>query len=137
MKSKWLLALTWLVIGMAALTGRIAYAEMNPVSMYEEPTYCADWSFGDRSCSAYLTESSGKAAFGEPTGQPMLPESTFNACEDWSFNTPGCSANLSTAEGKAAFGEAIMPRTEAVEAAAYCSDWNFNDENCTGYIRSN
>lgn len=133
MKSKWLSTLTWLVIGMAALTGKTAYADMHPVSMYEEPTYCADWSFGDRSCSAYLTESRGKAAFGEPTEQAMLPESTFNSCEDWSFNTPGCSAQISTAQGKAAFGETTAP---VGNAAAYCSDWNFNDENCTGYIRN-
>jgi hypothetical protein len=127
MKSKWLLALACLVIGMTAFTGKIAYAGMHSVGMYEEATYCADWNFNDPNCSAYLTESSGKAAFGEPTEKSMLPGTTLNACEDWSFNTPGCPAYLSRAEGRAAFGETTMPR---FEPAAYCEDWNFNDPNC-------
>jgi hypothetical protein len=132
MKSKWQLALACLVVGMTAFTGKIAYADMQSVSMYEEPTYCADWNFNDRNCSAYLTESSGKAAFGEPAEKSMLSETTLNACEDWSYNTPGCPAYLSRAEGKAAFGEATKP---VFEPAAYCSDWNFNDQNCVESIR--
>lgn len=132
MKSKWQLALACLVVGMAAFTGKIAYAGMHSVGMYEEPTYCADWNFNDPNCSAYLTESSGKAAFGEPTEKSILPETTLNSCEDWSFNTPGCPAYLSRAEGKAAFGEATKP---VFEPAAYCADWNFNDPNCMESIR--
>lgn len=132
MKSKWLLVLTCLVVGMAAFTGKIAYAEMHYVSMYEEPAYCADWNFNDPNCSAYLKESSGKAAFGEPTGKSMPPETTLTSCEDWSFNTPGCPAYLSRAEGKAAFGEATMSR---FEPAAYCEDWHFNDPNCNESAR--
>jgi hypothetical protein len=132
MKSKLLLALACLVVGMTAFTGKIAYADMQSVSMYEEPTYCSDWNFNDRNCSAYITESSGKAAYGEPTGKSMLPESTLNACEDWSFNTPGCSAYISRTEGKAAYGETTKP---VFEPAAYCEDWNLSDSNCVASIR--
>ena len=128
MKNKWLLALSCLVIGMAAFTGKVAYAHMQPVSMYEEPTYCTDWSFNDTRCSASLTESRGKAAFGEPTGESSMQ----NFCEDWSFNTPGCPAYLSRNEGKAAYGETT---TRGFEPAAYCEDWNLSDPNCNAAIR--
>jgi hypothetical protein len=132
MKSNWLLALSYLVIGMTAFTGKIAYAEMHSVGMYEQPAYCADWNFNDPNCSAYLTEPSGKAAFGEPSGVSMRAESTRTSCNDWSFNTPGCPAYLSRAEGKAAFGE---PTTHGFEPAAYCADWDFTDPMCTADIR--
>lgn len=137
MKSKWLLALTWLVVSVAALTGKIAYADTNFVGMYDEPEYCADWNFNDRNCSAFLTEPAGKAAFGEPAEKSMSSESTLNSCEDWSYNTPGCAAYLSRAEGKAAYGETSGQRTmPSAVPADYCADWNFNDPNCAENIRN-
>lgn len=133
MKRKLLWALTCLVVGLAAFTGKVAYADRAYVSMYEEPAYCADLSFNDPTCSAYLTRSSGKAAFGESTEKSLRPDPSLNFCEDWSFNTPGCPAYLPRAEGKAAYGEATMPR---FEPASYCADWSFNDPNCAEYIRN-
>ena len=120
MKRKLLWALTCLVVGLAAFTGKVAYADRAYedrayvgdrayVSMYEEPAYCADLSFNDPTCSAYLTRSSGKAAFGESTEKSWRPDPSLNFCEDWSFNTPGCPAYLPRSEGKAAYGEAAMP----------------------------
>jgi len=135
MKSKWLLALTCLVIGMASLIGKTAYADTNFVGMSEEPGYCADWSFHDSTCSSnsnLMIPSGGKAAFGESTEQTMPLEALPKACEDWNFGTQDCQAYLSTVGGKAAYGESTMPN---FEPAAYCADWSYNDKYCALDIR--
>ena len=134
MKSKWLWALTCLVIGMASFIGKTAYADTNFVGMSEEPSYCADWSFHDSTCSSnsnLMIPSGGKAAFGE-TQEVTVSGAILGACEDWNYNTPGCPAYLSTVEGKAAFGESTMPN---FQPADYCADWSYNDKYCALDIR--
>lgn len=140
MKSKWLSALTCLVIGMAAFTGKIAYADTHFVGMYDEPTYCADWNFNDPNCSASLTEPRGKAAFGNPSGKVMRIETAPSYCldNDWEFNDPNCPAYLERTEGKAAYGEPAGRAMQIDTTPTYCvdNDWAFNDSNCPAYLRN-
>lgn len=137
MKSKLLLALTCSVIGMAAFTGEPAYAD-TPASYCASPD--ADWYFNDPNCPAYISAPSGKAAFGEPTEQPMTAGTGSNYCVDmdWDFNNPNCPAYLPRAEGKAAYGDPSSDKMElGGERVNYCvdMDWSFNDPNCPAYIR--
>lgn len=139
MKTKLLTALAWLFIGMAAITGKPVLADQF-VSMQDESSYCADWSFNDSRCSANLAVPSGKAAFGEPSGKAMRIETAPAYCldNDWGFNDPNCPAYLERTEGKAAFGEPAGRTMQIDTTPTYCvdNDWGFNDPNCPAYIRN-
>ena len=136
MKNKLLSVLTWLFLGVAAVAGNSALADTRTVSMTDEPAACADWSFNNPQCAAFLAPSTGRAAYGEPaTGTMERAVETPLSCEDWSFNDPKCPAHLARMEGKAAYGTPVEggKRVEMIQTS--CEDWSFNDPKCPAYIR--
>lgn len=140
MKTKLLTALAWLFIGMAAIAGKPALADTHFVGK-GGPAYCADWSFNDRNCPAYLERSEGKAAFGERSGKVMRIENAPAYCldNDWGFNDPNCPAYLERTEGKAAYGEPAGKAMLRDATPTYCAenDWGFNDPNCPAFLIRN
>jgi hypothetical protein len=137
MKNKLISVLTWLTLGVAAVAGSSALAGRHSVTMTEEALSCEDWSFNDSRCSAYLAPSTGKAAYGEPSGTVMRSETEIPlSCEDWSFNNPQCPAYLARTTGKAAYGEPSGKMTGSeTEIPLSCEDWSFNNPQCPAYLR--
>ena len=136
MKNKLLSVLTGLLLGIAAVAGSAAPAGTKVVSEADEAASCADWSFHDSRCVAYLTPSTGKAAYGEPTAGMGRAEEVPLSCEDWSFNDSRCPAYLTRMAGKSAYGEpsGTMRQTET-EIPLSCEDWSFQDTRCPAHIR--
>lgn len=138
MKSKWLSALTWVVIGTAAVAGKVALADTHPAG---QPgfSHCSDWSFTDSDCPAYLKVPVGKAAMGEPTERARLAEVALNYCTDmdWSFNDRSCPNYIAVPTGRPAFGEPTGRERLGEVPLKYCTDmdWSFNDRSCPNYIR--
>lgn len=134
MKNKFLLAVAWLFIALATLSGKLAYGDMAQTPAVAAMTMACttdnDWNFNDPVCQTRITE--GKAAYGEPAGTTTaLPDNCTNG-NDWNFNDPDCSPRRG--EGKAAFGEATGMTSNL---SAYCmaelsggNDWNFKDLDC-------
>ena len=129
MKSKLLLALASLIIGMTTFTANSAYADMTTSSMTGQ-SHCEDWSYKDPKCPAYIPDTGGKAAFGASTDKPMVNEKAMKNCVDWDYNVPGCPGYIGEQRGKPAFGE---PKTDSGDQRIrFCSTEGMNviDKNC-------
>lgn len=76
MKSKFLLALAALIIGMTTFTANSAYADMTSVLPAQtQSRFCSQegWNVYEPNCSGNITEREGKAAYGEPREEKMKP----------------------------------------------------------------
>ncbi|MEN6587213.1 MAG: hypothetical protein ABFE02_14330 [Sulfuricella sp.] len=134
MKNKFLLAVAWLFIALATISGKLAYADMAQApavtTMSLACTADNDWNFNDALCHPRIAE--GKAAYGEPTGMTTALPDRCTDGNDWAFNDPGCNPRRD--EGKAAFGESTGMTSNL---STYClaqlssgNDWNFKDPDC-------
>lgn len=89
----------------------------------QESVACADWSYSNPSCPAYLGSQAPQAsrAATVPGTQPAL------ACADWSFSDANCPAYLGNSTPRSA-----VPSSS--QMALSCSDWSFADPSCPAYI---
>lgn len=138
MKNKFLLAVAWLFIALATISGKLAYADMAQTSAASTMSLAcsadSDWNFNDPVCNPRISE--GKAAYGEPTGATTgLPDycmAQLSYGNDWNFNDPSCNPRRD--EGKAAFGESTgrtsVPSSYCMVQQSSGNDWNFHDPAC-------
>ncbi len=109
---------------LTAISALIGLGLLASQASFGKDLSCADWSFDNPHCPAYITPAHATSA--QPANAPQPAQ-----CNDWSFNDPHCAAFISPPNRLAA----ANPVAAGNPAGAMCADWSFNDPSCPAYIR--